>query len=202
MAEYYMMNKPSGCLTACRHPRHSTVMDCFPDELRDNLFHVGRLDKDTEGLLILTDDGKLCKWLLDPDSLVEKRYFFWALGDINQESCDAICSGIDIYGDGNSLTAPAHIEILKRCTISDIERNLSVWIDRYSLEHPHIRCFSGILTITEGKKHQVKRMLRHFGHRVIYLKRVSIGPINLDENLLPGEYRKLSQSELDSIGIQ
>ena len=191
-----MMNKPSGCLTACRHPRHSTVMDCFPDELRDNLFHVGRLDKDTEGLLILTDDGKLCKWLLDPDSLVEKRYFFWALGDINQESCDAICSGIDIYGDGNSLTAPAHIEILKRCTISDIERNLSVWIDRYSLEHPHIRCFSGILTITEGKKHQVKRMVRYTGAKVLYLKRTAICGLVLDENLGKGEYRPLSEEEL------
>ena len=201
MAEYYMLNKPSGCITACRHPRHNTVMDCFPEELKDNLFHVGRLDRDTEGLLILTDDGKFCKWLLDPESLVEKRYFFWALGDINQEECEAISSGIDIYGDGNRITSPARIEILERCTIREIGRNLTKWIDRYSLEHPHVRCFSGILTITEGKKHQVKRMLRHFGHKVIYLKRVSMGHIILDENLKPGEYRRLTPDEIDSVRI-
>ena len=83
--EYYLLNKPSGCITARRDPRHKTVMDLFPEEKRDLLFPVGRLDRDTEGLLLVTDDGVLCARLLSPENGIEKTYFFYALGTLTED---------------------------------------------------------------------------------------------------------------------
>ena len=97
MSEYYMFHKPRGCVTARRDERHKTVMDYFPPEKRDVLFPVGRLDKDTEGLLLVTDDGVLCYHLLMPENEVSKTYFFWAQGLLTEEKCREVEGGVKIY---------------------------------------------------------------------------------------------------------
>ena len=196
MAEYYMLNKPRGCISACRDARSAVVMDSFPEDARDRLFHVGRLDRDTEGLLIVTDDGALCNRLMMPEHKVEKTYFFYALGDMSDENRALLESGIDISGNGSELTAPARLRVLERTTLGSITDFLSETELKNARKRPNLPVFSGLLTITEGKKHQVKRMLGYFGCKVVYLKRISIGALSLDESLKPGEYRRLCEEEL------
>ena len=196
MAEYYMFNKPKGCISACRDDRSPVVMDYFSSDIRENLFHVGRLDRDTEGLLIVSDDGALCNRLMMPDHKVKKTYFFWAEGEISASDKAKLEEGIDIYGNGAEITAPAELEIIKKATLLEIKDFLSEVDLKKLRRRPGLPVFSGLLTITEGKKHQVKRMLGYFGCRVVYLKRISIGELSLDENLRPGEYRPLTEEEL------
>lgn len=196
MAEYYMLNKPRGCISACRDARHKTVLDCFPEESRDRLFHVGRLDKDTEGLLIVTDDGRLCNDLMMPEGRVKKTYFFWALGSLSNEEKTRLEGGVTIYRERDFITSPAEIEIFDLAELRDIRSLLSEDDVKRSNRRGAHPVFSGIITITEGKKHQVKRMLGNAGCRVVYLKRVSIGALVLDNALAPGEYRELSAEEI------
>ncbi len=195
MKEYYMFNKPRGPITARRDARHATVMDYFPEEKRDELFPVGRLDKDTEGLLLVTNDGTLAFELMQPDRAVPKKYFFWAQGVLTDEKISEIESGVRIYSD-RAETAPSRIEVLGVSTMRGVKHLLIGEDVRVSNRRGDQPVVSGYITITEGKKHQVKRMLRYAGCRVVYLKRVSIGELNLDESLSPGEYRSLSEQEL------
>lgn len=195
---YYMFNKPTGCITARKDDRHRVVLDYFTEEEQAGLFPVGRLDKDTEGLLLLTNDGEFNHRLMDPKHHVEKTYYFWALGTITPEQKERIQRGVSIEGDG-SLTKPARLELDKSgfyeqyaSEIDGIKISPKEHNQRY--QKPVV---SGYLTITEGKKHQVKRMLRAVGCYVIALKRISIGELQLDEQLLPGQYRKLTQEELN-----
>ncbi len=196
MAEYYMFHKPRGCISACRDPRHKTVMDYFPDDMRESLFHIGRLDKDTEGLLIISDDGALCNRLMMPERTVKKTYFFWMLGILNEENKRIIEQGINIFADKDFTTAPASISIIENARLSDIKSLLSYEDSKMLRRQADLPITSGTITITEGKKHQVKRMLGYAGGRVLYLKRLSIGSLSLDENLKPGEYRHLTEEEL------
>ncbi len=196
MKEYYMFNKPRGCITARKDERHKTVMDYFPPKKRESLFPIGRLDKDTEGLLIVTDDGALFHDLMMPNKKVNKTYFFWAKGIMKEEKQKELESGAAIYADKSELTAPASLEILEKKTLFDIRDVLSdeeVKLTRKKGETP---VFSGLLTITEGKKHQVKRMLKYAGCHVVYLKRVAIGDLLLDDRLGLGEYRPLTEEML------
>lgn len=169
--EYYMFYKPAGCVTATTDPVHKTVLDYFEGVSHRELFPVGRLDIDTEGLLLLTDDGPLCHQLLAPGRHVEKTYFARVEGELNQDKIPLFAQGLDI-GD-EKLTRPAKLEILKTGECSEI-----------------------LLTITEGRFHQVKRMFEAVGSKVLYLKRVSMGGVVLDETLKPGEYRALKEDEL------
>ena len=199
MLEYYIFNKPRGCITARRDPRHKTVMDYFPDEKREELFPVGRLDRDTEGLLLVTNDGRLCYDLLTPQKLVEKTYFFWALGELNEEEKNKIESGVNIYKNDSFVTSPAKIKIISASTIKEIEEKLSSEDKKLAKRRPSLSVFSGEITITEGKKHQVKRMIGYAGCRVVYLKRLSVAGLVLDEKLDTGCYRELTEDEISKL---
>ena len=196
MSEYYMFNKPRGCITARRDSRQATVMDYFPEDKRDVLFPVGRLDKDTEGFILITDDGMLCFDLMNPNNLIPKTYFFWAQGILTEEKIHEIESGINIYKNTSYQTSPAKITVERVGILREI-KNLLIGDDiKLSNKRGELPVTAGYITITEGKKHQVKRMLRYAGCRVVYLKRVSIGQVSLDQTLALGKYRKMSEDEI------
>lgn len=170
---YLMMNKPQGVISATEDTRHETVIDILETEdVVFSPFPVGRLDKDTEGLLLLTNDGQLSHRLLSPKKHVPKTYFAVINTEVTDEDREAFKQGV-ILDDGYE-TKPAVLNILKSGITSDIE-----------------------LTITEGKFHQVKRMFEAVGKRVMYLKRISMGPLELDPSLELGEYRELTDEELE-----
>ena len=197
MMRYYMFNKPRGCVTARRDARHRTVMDYFPECDRDVLFPVGRLDRDTVGFLLVTDDGQLCTRLMRPEGHIEKTYFFVAKGEITDENVTRLEGGIDISVRKMAKTLPASLEIIERTTLGEVIRYLDDDNRKIALSRPDLPAFIGKLTITEGKKHQVKRMIRHFGAKVVYLRRISLGGVPLDESLPEGSYRELTAEELE-----
>ena len=166
---YLMLHKPGGVLSATEDPKQPTVLDLLPPHLRRvGLFPVGRLDKDTEGLLLLTNDGPLGHRLLAPKKHVDKVYFVRVEGRLDQEDRRAFRTGM-VLGDGLRCL-PAELEVL---------------------EPPD----TGLVTLREGKYHQVKRMLASRGKPVAYLKRLSMGPLRLDPALAPGAWRPLTQGE-------
>ncbi len=169
---YLMMNKPQGVISATEDDYDETVIDLLqPEDSIFSPFPVGRLDKDTEGLLLITNDGGLAHQLLSPKKNVSKTYFAVINQEVTEKDVEAFRQGV-ILDDGYH-TKPGDLKILKSGIHSDIE-----------------------LTITEGKFHQVKRMFEAVGKRVVYLKRVSMGPLQLDESLELGEYRELTEEEM------
>lgn len=169
---YVLLHKPGGVLTATEDRRQETVMELLPQELRRvGLAPVGRLDKDTEGLLLLTNDGELTHRLLSPKYHVDKRYFARVDGHLTAAHAEAFAKGMTL-GDGLKCL-PARLEIL-----------------------PDNGC---IVTVREGKFHQVKRMLAACGAPVVYLKRLSMGPLCLEDTLAPGQCRKLRPEELAAV---
>lgn len=168
---YIMMNKPKGVISATEDSRERTVIDLLSDEFKVfDPFPVGRLDKDTEGLLLLTNDGQLSHRLLSPKKHVPKTYRAKVAGRVSDSDVEAFSRGV-ILEDGYKTMA-SELEILERGSISFVE-----------------------VTICEGKFHQVKRMFQAVGKEVIYLKRISMGELKLDEALAPGAYRELSEVE-------
>lgn len=166
---YVMLHKPAGVLTATEDRKQPTVLDLLPPELRRiGLAPVGRLDKDTEGLLLLTNDGELAHRLLSPKYHVDKRYFARVDGELSAADAEAFARGMTL-GDGLECL-PAGLELL-----------------------PGHAC---IVTLREGKFHQVKRMLAARGAPVLYLKRLSMGPLTLDDSLAAGAYRLLRAEEI------
>lgn len=192
-----MFNKPGGCITARRDPRHKTVMDYFPEELRDSIFPVGRLDRDTEGFLIFTDDGDFCFHINEPTHKMTKTYRFYAKGEYTEEKLLSMCRGVCIDGGSGRISAPAEARLLGFSTMRDISHLLDG--NEAKLKHSrkgdapvcHIE-----LTVTEGKKHQVKKMAKAVGLYIVYLERVAIGEVRLDSSLERGEYRPLTAEEL------
>lgn len=172
--EYYMLNKPKGFVSATTDREHKTVVDIISSSEKKDLFPVGRLDIDTEGLLLITNDGELAHRLLAPKNHVEKTYYVEVSGILDDVDVDAVEKGLDIGEE--KKTIPAKMEILK----TDIQNNIS-------------SCY---LTIHEGKFHQVKRMMKKLGKTVTYLKRVSMGSLILDSKLKKGNYRKLTEQEI------
>jgi len=169
---YLMMNKPPGVISATEDMAEETVIDLLEEEDRVFApFPVGRLDKDTEGLLLLTNDGQLAHQLLSPKKHVPKTYFAVIDGEVTEEDIESFRHGI-VLDDGYK-TKPAELIILKSGLRSDVE-----------------------VTITEGKFHQIKRMFRALGKRVVYLKRIQMGPLALDPSLEVGEYRELTEKEV------
>ncbi len=199
MPLYYMFNKPSGCITARRDPRHKTVMDYFSEDLRERVFPVGRLDKDTEGLLLITDDGELTFKLLSPSYGKSKTYFFYAKGIPDDEKLSELSEGVKIYNDSDRLTSPAVVEITERKTLSEIKEYLLGDDRLLALKKGDLPVIGGYITITEGKKHQVKRMIRYAGPKVVYLKRIRMDSLTLDEKLGKGEYRGLTDEEISAL---
>lgn len=169
---YLMMNKPPGVISATEDDYDETVIDILqPEDAVFSPFPVGRLDKDTEGLLLITNDGGLAHQLLSPKKNVPKTYFAVIDREVTDEDIEAFRQGVTL--DDGYHTKPGDLKILKSGIYSDIE-----------------------LTITEGKFHQVKRMFEAVGKKVVYLKRVSMGPLQLDESLELGEYRELTEEEV------
>ena len=195
--KYIMFHKPSGCVTAKKDETHKTVMEYFEKELQEELHPVGRLDKDTEGLLLFTNDGKWNQDLMHPENHVEKRYFFWVLGELNEEKRKQLEQGVFLVG-AKEKTMAAKLEIGEKAELQEIEPLFRGKKCSNVVKNPrnHI-VMSGYLTIKEGKKHQVKRMLKAVGCYVVYLKRVSIGSLVLDDSLQLGEYRELKPEELE-----
>lgn len=172
--QYFMINKPAGVVSATTDNYCKTVVDLIDTQKKKKLFPVGRLDKDTEGLLLITDDGELAHRLLSPKKHVPKTYYARIKGWVTREDVNEFQKGIQLEEDFTTL--PAKLEILKDGEESEIE-----------------------VTIYEGKFHQVKRMFKAVGKEVVYLKRLSMGNLKLDENLAPGEYRKLTEEELNQL---
>lgn len=193
-----MLNKPKDTLTACRDERGAVVMDCFPEGGRAGLFPVGRLDRDTEGFLLVTDDGTLSFSLMQPEFHVEKTYYFYALGVLDDEKCRALEAGVPIFENGKR-TAPAKIRRLGSTTLREILPYLSGKDRKVNDRRGDQPVTEATLTITEGKKHQVKRMLKAVRCRVLYLRRIAIGGVTLDPALAPGEYRPLTDGELAAL---
>ena len=180
-----MLNKPRGVVTAVSDPVFNTVMDCFPKDLSTGMHPVGRLDIDTEGLLIITDDGQLTFRLTRPEFGFVKRYYFMAFGKLSKAGKERIELGGTLFGNKRPAK-PAHIENLEHCTVEECSK----YIPKEKLEHcmknPKGTVSTGIISVTEGQRHEVKLLLRKAGCSVFYLKRLSIGKIILDEALLPG----------------
>lgn len=199
MYDYIMLHKPRGCITARRDERHMTVMDYLPEEIRDTHFPVGRLDKDTEGLLLITNDGRLTRKLLMPEHKVEKTYYFMAEGVLNEQRLDEVRQGARIYYNRENPTAPSEVEIISTGTLGDVTCPLSEDDRTLKMKKPYLPTVEGIVKITEGKKHQVKRMVRYAGARVIYLKRLTMATLALDEALEKGSYRPLTSEEIAAL---
>ena len=175
--EYYMMNKPAGVISASEDKRQKTVLDLMDSRKRKDLFPAGRLDRDTEGLLLITNDGQLAHRLLSPKHHVDKCYFVRVSGTLGEADVQRFADGIP-YDE--ALTAmPAKLRILESGT------------DFSTAE----------TTIQEGKFHQIKKMFAALGNgrEVVYLKRLSMGPLTLDPDLAPGEYRALTEEELAAL---
>lgn len=178
---YLMMHKPPGVISATEDSRERTVLDLLELEERHfEPFPVGRLDKDTEGLLLLTNDGKLAHELLSPRRHVPKTYEATVAGDVSEEDVRTFAGGVEL--DDGYVTLPAQLTILRR---EDGEENMLSYIS---------------LIIHEGKFHQVKRMFEAVGKKVLYLKRTAMGSLLLDEALPIGSYRELTNEELERIG--
>lgn len=198
MHRYYMFNKPKGCVTAKTDALHKTVMDYFPSDIRNELHPIGRLDKDTEGMLLITDDGSLTHYLMQPASHVTKTYFFYAIGTLTEEKRDMIRKGVFLQGQ-TLPTLPAEIICTSTGRITDIIEYLPEKKRDSLLKNPSQKIFSGYITICEGKNHQVKRMLRAIDCCIMYLKRISIGDVHLDPSLASGTYRPLTDEELSHL---
>ena len=168
---YYMLNKPKGVVSATTDRQNETVVSLVKEKYQSELFPVGRLDKDTEGLLLLTNDGALAHNLLSPRKHVDKRYYALIKGVVTTEDVVAFKEGLDIGEE--KLTMPADLHVLKSGEISEIE-----------------------VILQEGKFHQVKRMFQAVDKEVVYLKRLSMGTLELDKKLQPGEYRHLTKEEI------
>ena len=168
---YYMLNKPQGVVSATIDNHDKTVLDLLKDAPGKDLFPVGRLDKDTEGLLLITNDGELSHNLLSPKKHVEKTYLVETKESVTDDMIQKLEQGVNIGEE--KLTLPAKVNQLE-------DRRLE-------------------LTITEGKFHQVKRMLKAVDNEVVYLKRLSMGSLVLDEKLFLGEYRCLTEAEVSEL---
>lgn len=168
---YYLLNKPDGYISATEDPRDATVLDLLEERDRNKeLFPVGRLDKDTEGLLLLTNDGKLAHALLSPKKHIDKLYYAKVQGEIVEDDCRAFEQGITMR-DGTAYK-PGKLEILSSGEMSEV-----------------------LVTIKEGKFHQVKRMIQAVGKEVVYLKRLQMGELKLPQDLSLGEYRQINEEE-------
>jgi len=196
---YYMFNKPAGYITARKDTVNKTVFDFFEDVNMDGVFHVGRLDKDTEGLLLFTNDGEFEHLLMHPQKHVKKTYFFWALGTLEQEDIKQLEQGI-YMGKDEVITKPAKIEVKERGMYNEFKDEIaSENLHNIDSSKYDQQVVSGYITISEGRKHQVKRMLKAVGCYVVYLKRISIGGLVLDESLEKGQYRFLTEVEVKNL---
>lgn len=172
---YYILNKPGGYISATEDPHEPTVIDLLDEVDRNKeLFPVGRLDKDTEGLLLLTNDGKLAHDLLSPKKHVDKTYYAKVKGEMVPEDIEIFAQGITL--ENGTAYKPGQLEIISSGEFSEV-----------------------YVTIKEGKFHQVKKMVQFVGKEVVYLQRIQMGELKLPQDLALGEYRQLTEEELNCL---
>ena len=173
--KYYMLNKPQGLISATTDKEHTTVIDLFANENVEGLYPLGRLDGDTEGLLLVTNNGPLGYRMLNPDQHIEKEYYVEVNGPLDNDAVETFKRGVTFHG--GYQCKPSML------TIIESSDNLG----------------RATVTISEGKFHQVKKMFLCVGVKVTYLKRIRFGEFVLDESLAPGEYRELNEAELQLV---
>lgn len=187
---YYLLNKPAGCVSATEDRSEKTVMSYVPSG-KKGLFPAGRLDKDTEGLLLITNDGRLAHELLSPSKHVEKTYFVRVRGQVTEDDRQRLEKGVDIGDDKPTLPARARI-----LTGENKEEAAERRARPEKLPEVYTELY---LTIHEGRFHQVKRMMEAVGKPVVYLKRVSMGPLKLPGDLKKGQCRPLTEEEVRAL---
>lgn len=207
---YYMLHKPAGVITATEDTRQETVMDLLPERRRKNLSPVGRLDKDTEGLLLITDDGQLGHHLLAPGFHVQKTYLAGIRKPVSDTEVIKFREGLDIGEE--KLTEPAILQPVEAGAASVTLKNEGSLPDEFTYRLPDTAYLKALprpadaepipdelswalISITEGKFHQIKRMFEAVDNKVVYLKRLSMGTLILDPKLKPGEWRMLTPGE-------
>ena len=197
---YYMLNKPQGVITATRDNSKKTILDLInPSDRIRELFPVGRLDKDTEGLLLITDNGALAHEMLSPKKHVDKTYEAIVAGEVTKSDISAFASGMEI--DGGDICLPALLTVESTILFANLSEEYK---KKFPFKTETVLTSDSILsfiriTIREGKYHQIKRMCKRRGHEVLYLKRLTMGPLTLDESLALGEYRPLTEEEISSL---
>ena len=194
---YIMMNKPAGVISATEDNHHKTVIDLLNNNYKTyDIFPIGRLDIDTEGLLLLTNDGVLSHNLLSPKKHVDKKYYVKIARPLSESDIKKLENGIKL--EENFITKNAKIEIIK----NNFEKNSEnfEFIENKKTEN-NVKENENLvyITISEGKFHQVKRMFKAVGNEVLYLKRLKMGNLWLDESLELGKYRELTEEELNSL---
>ena len=198
--KYYMFNKPCGCITARKDEKQPTIMEYLKEIDDGKIVPVGRLDKETEGLLLITDDGVLNQKLMRPETHVEKCYYFEAFGKLTPDKIKRLQEGICIEKEerlAQRITKPAAVSIKRECYFRDICNELPESIySRLKANLPENPVVCGCITVTEGRKRQIRRMMKSQHCYVIYLKRIRLGKLELDENLKPGQYRELTDDEV------
>lgn len=191
MFRYYMFNKPFGCVTAHRDDRYPVVMDYFRTLDNPALSPVGRLDRETEGLLIITDDGKWNQRMTRPEFQKEKVYEFTVMGDLTADKIARLEQGVLLVGD-TEYTAPARITVTGRSTLGETMPQLHPEVRDKSRHNPMDRPVTfGTITITQGKYRQIRRMMKAVRCLVLQLRRVSMGGIALDPSLAPGQWKEI-----------
>ena len=183
---YIMMNKPKGVISATEDERHRTVLDLLENKYRTySLFPVGRLDIDTEGLLLLTNDGMLAHNLLSPNKHIDKKYYVELKNPLSEKDVKELEAGMEL--ESGFITKEAKVEIIE---------NADIPLNRTTGEKKASKTY---ITIKEGKYHQVKRMFKAVGNKVEYLKRIKMGKLELDNKLGLGQYRELTEEELKGL---
>ena len=191
MYHYYLFHKPFGCVTARRDDRHPTVMDRFDGPDLPDLSPVGRLDRETEGLLLLTDDGQFNRRMTRPEFHIEKIYEFTLLGDLTEDKRAALEGGVLLPGDPQP-THPALITVTGKSTLAEVLPTLHPEIQEKTRHNPMDRAVTfGTITLTEGRNRQIRRMMKTQRLLVLALKRVKMGPYTLPDRLAPGQWMEV-----------
>lgn len=193
---YYMFHKPFGCVSARRDALYPTVMDYFKELNNPNLSPVGRLDRETEGLLLITDDGQWNQRMCNPKYGKKKRYSFLVLGNLTEEKKMQLEQGVKLIGS-EKLTAPAAVTVGEHLTLQEVQNEIhpEVW-EKVKKNRPEMPVTRGEIIITEGRKNQIRRMMKQVNCCVVILKRHSMDGLELDETLAPGQWKELPAPEM------
>lgn len=197
--KYYVFNKPFGYISACKDEHKPTIMKFFPQMEEEGLFPVGRLDRETEGLIFVTNDGQWFHRLMHPDFEKSKRYEFTVLGDITDEILENLRNGVKLTK--GEETMPCEVTITWKGHLAQVYEDLHGDIrSKQKSRRGDYPVTKGEIVISEGKKRQIRRMMRAFQCTVLQLKRLEIDGFLLPDDLLPGQFRELTEEELEKIG--
>ncbi len=188
---YYMFHKPYGCVSARRDALYPTVMDYFKELNNPRLSPVGRLDRETEGLLLITDDGKWNQRMCNPRYGKRKKYSFLVLGDLTEEKKRKLEAGVLLIGSDRP-TAPSEVTVSEHLLLREAQQEIhpEVW-KKICKNPPDMPVTRGEIVITEGRKNQIRRMMKQVNCCVVVLKRYAMDGLQLDENLQPGQWKEL-----------